>query len=210
MHVTAFFLGRVRFRAKTRRLPFDSSHTARALYPDAGALPHARNARSRLSRCCPDAPRRVSRDARTTKSTGWCGNTEWCERSGTLMESARRACLVKATTSCVLPSPWVVWGRSRPIYRERPSSAETCRGPPTREPNDGRGRGSRRSNGRARTRPELNLKFTDGDIAQSRRVAALSAILLLFCDLTQFDTRWRRGKKLNEEIAHFAMLKKTS
>lgn len=35
---------------------------------------------------------------------------------------------------------------------------------------EGARRWSRRSNGRARTRPELNLKFTDGDrLAQSRR-----------------------------------------
>lgn len=37
-----------------------------------------------------------------------------CERSGTLSVP----CLVKATTSCVLPSPWVVvWGRRRPVDR---------------------------------------------------------------------------------------------
>lgn len=139
-----FLLGRVRFRAKTRRrlprLPVSdsSAHDTRVI-SDAGALPYARNARSRPPRRCPDAPRRVSRDdARTTKSTGRCSNAEWCERSGTLMESARRTCLVKATTSCVLPSPWVVWGRSvgaglsTESNRARPRLAEVhLRGNPT-------------------------------------------------------------------------------
>jgi len=50
-------------------------------------------------------------------------------------ERAQRARLAKATTSCVLPSPWVVRGRRRPVSRGQPSRAEPSRDPPTIEGN---------------------------------------------------------------------------
>lgn len=94
---------------EARRAPFDSSRsTLRRTLP----REERDRYRDRISTC-------ISTRARFGRvSSAYAMDSERrgmrCERSGTLSVP----CLVKATTSCVLPSPWVVvWGRRRPVGR---------------------------------------------------------------------------------------------
>lgn len=161
--------------------------TARARYTrvvsDAGTLPHTRE-NARLQSRRPDAPRRVSgrrcalrRDRQNDAATR--NSASGAERA----HGERAACLPRESHSQLCAT--IAMGRLGSESKQAclPRATEPGRDLPrsTYEgtQHDGRGRGSTttRSNGRARARPELNLKFTDGDIAraQSRRGSALNA-----------------------------------
>lgn len=130
-----------------------------------------------------------------------------CAASGA--ERSRRArgvpCLVKATTSCVLPSPWVVVWSGVGAQARRPSAAECGRVLPRstyeRVPRDGYmvvGPRPRDRTAVQRTRPELNLKFTDNDTAREQMCTVAVYTSPLYCLLKSIcNIREKLAKRLN-------------